>query len=275
MVDIGEISYSSFNRNFLNMLLPLRCMQHATLFSIFTIQHNRIKTHSTRYYIAAFIGVLGFIICRLVIKIEDLYFKNFSWVIRIINKNIYFTWVLVLLTFFFTNFLKRHHYVGMVLRIQRSFKELNYKHYLKITIWNWFVVLSHLIFLVYVIFIFFEIKKIFIALSFIGFDIHITVSILFMNLIREGLVTWISDVEGYSKQFHHEEEQYNERMKIMFQIYLDLMGAFDLFKSIYQFVVSQVWLCSNFSWLWSILSDLSIFFYNNYCETYEMIEKLF
>ncbi|KAF9410597.1 hypothetical protein HW555_010364 [Spodoptera exigua] len=57
-----------------------------------------------------------------------------------------------------------------------------------------------------------------------------------IHLIREGVLTWISEVNYYSKHVEYEEEKYNERMKIMFQVYLDLMKAFELFKGIHQFL---------------------------------------
>ncbi|KAH9644416.1 hypothetical protein HF086_006444 [Spodoptera exigua] len=76
---------------------------------------------------------------------------------------------------------------------------------------------------------------IFIALSFIAFDVQITVSIQLIHLIREGVLTWISEVK-YHSQNGHEEGKYNDRMKIMFEIYVDLLGAFELFKRVYQFM---------------------------------------
>ncbi|KAH9644393.1 hypothetical protein HF086_006421 [Spodoptera exigua] len=67
-----------------------------------------------------------------------------------------------------------------------------------------------------------------------------------IHLIREGVLTWISEVNYYSKNVEYEEEKYNERMKIMFQVYLDLMKAFELFKGIHQFLVMAMKrLCKN------------------------------
>ncbi|KAJ8733170.1 hypothetical protein PYW08_001468 [Mythimna loreyi] len=56
-----------------------------------------------------------------------------------------------------------------------------------------------------------------------------------IGLIMDGVVTWTSDVEYYSKICLELEEKCDDKFYKLFQAYSNLLEAFDIFKKIFKF----------------------------------------
>lgn len=62
-----------------------------------------------------------------------------------------------------------------------------------------------------------------------------------ITLIRDGIITWTSEFEDYIQTcLELEEEKYGDKFKKLFDAYINLMGAYHIFKRIFKFVVRLV-----------------------------------
>ena len=77
-----------------------------------------------------------------------------------------------------------------------------------------------------------------------------------IDLISDGMKTWIAEVEHNGKLcLELEEEKYNDNLKKLSQVYIELIEAFDILKDISQFSVRVTFVHHR---MWVILSARSI-----------------
>ena len=231
------------DRGFRNMLLPFQCMQHMFFLSSFSIKHNCIRTPTLLYYIVSLIGTLGFILLHILIHFTSGYLVHFSSIINFFATLSFIALVIAYFIIYSINILKRKDNIQMVLKIQNVIRVIYYKHYKRITIWNWISLSLH--FVVYVILVSGtrDFWGIFFFYSLYYFHVSVIYGIRMIALIRDGMKTWISEVEYYGNLcFELEEKKYNDNLKKLLQAYIDLMEAFNILKDISKFSVN----CQNF-----------------------------
>lgn len=131
----------------------------------------------------------------------------------------------------------------MFLSIQKAFKRLNYKYYKRITIWYWIIVWYHFIYFIYclITFTFYDYKVILVAVTVIYFEVHSTIVLSILILIKEGIITWTSEFQCYGQVcWRIGDEESKRHMKVLFQVYVDLLKAFDLFKKTHHSIVRWI-----------------------------------
>ncbi|PZC77079.1 hypothetical protein B5X24_HaOG200729 [Helicoverpa armigera] len=231
------ITNNYLDRGFQNMLLPFRCLNHLVFISRFSIEYNCIRPHSRSYYIISFMGVLCYIIFHS-LKFFD---ANLT---AIPNQFIQFFLkvnIIMLLIpyagFFILNVLHRNKHVQILLKMQKAFRIINYKRYKLAILWNWFGVFRHIGgFIITTAYIrLLSVAEYFYTLIF--FDVHITYAISLITLIRDGVITWIAELERHSQNLEVDKDKHDERMKKLFQAYINLMEAYEIFKKLFQVAV--------------------------------------
>ncbi|PZC77070.1 hypothetical protein B5X24_HaOG200720 [Helicoverpa armigera] len=205
--------------------------------SKFSIAYNCIRPHRFFYYVFSFIGVLTFILYHLQ-RLFNGNFATYNYLSLAATLNVFFV-VIPFPIFYTLNVLQREDNVEIILKIQNALKIINYKRYMIRTYWNWFYIIRHLI--AYLIIVCItrnsQIAIYYYTLNYV--DVNVIYGVIMIELIRDGVIIWVSEVEHYSKLcLDLNEETYNKTMKKLFHAYISLMEAFDIFKGLFQYSVS-------------------------------------
>ena len=236
------IIHNFLDKSFQNMLLPFQCIQHMFFLSNFSIKCNCIRTPTVNYYVVSLIGTLGFISLQIT-RIFFGYLAKYSLIIKIFN----IVQISVIMSsnfaFYCINILKRNDSVQMVLNIQSALRVIYYKHYKMFTIGNWITVSLHFVFYFIMVSLMPDLWIALYLYSFLYFNVNIIYGIRIIALLRDGMKTWISEVEYYGKLcLELEEAKYNDNLEKLLQAYIDLMEAFDILKDILKFSVKRLYM---------------------------------
>ena len=242
--NIDSITNNFLDKGFQNTLLPYQCIQHMLFISRFSIKYNSIRPHRVSYYIISFIGVLGFIIFHmenlLARKIEGA--KN-QFLIVFVKINVVLL-VIPFVLFFTLNVIQRKEHVQIILEIQRAFRLINYKDYKKSIRRNWLGLVWHIFFYSLSVYITFDLKLAVYFYTLIYFDVNCTYGVSVIALIKDGIIAWISEVEHYSiLSLELEDEIYDDKLEKLYEAYIHLLKAFNIFKSIFKFAVRRYFYC--------------------------------
>lgn len=80
-----------------------------------------------------------------------------------------------------------------------------------------------------------------VAVTVIYFEVHSTIVLSILILIKEGIITWTSEFQCYGQVcWRIGDEESKRHMKVLFQVYVDLLKAFDLFKRTHHSIVSRI-----------------------------------
>lgn len=67
---------------------------------------------------------------------------------------------------------------------------------------------------------------------------NLSYGISIISIVRDGMISWISEVEYYSiLSLELEDDKFKDKFKNLYQAYVTLMEAFDIFKKIFKFTV--------------------------------------
>ena len=232
------ITNNFLDRGFQNMLLPFQFMQHMFFLSRFSIEHNCIRIPSVNNYILSLIATVVFSVFHSVTLVITEGFDGFSMIVKFFNKLNVIIVVITYLIFYYNNFTKRKNIIEMVLKIQRVLRIIYYKRYKMLTIWNWISVSLHCVLYFLIVLVTRDLSLSFFFYSLFYLNTETIYAIRMIDLIRDGMKTWIAEVKYYGKLcLELEEEKYNNNLKKLSQAYIDLMEAFDILKDISKFSV--------------------------------------
>ena len=237
-IKIDPITNNFLDRQFRNLLLPIQCLQHLFFVSTFSIEYNCIRPHRILYHIFSFIGTLGFIsfhVSNFLTSNSDGQINPF--LVIFIRLNVIML-VIPFICFYFAKIIQRTEHIIVILKIQKAFRIINYKKYKKSTMKTWNGVSRHLVSYIITVAL---IRNLVIAIYFyslIYFDVNLTYGVFYIVLIRDGMIAWISEVEYYSKlSLELEEAKISEKCKRLFEAYVSLLEAYDIFKKIFKITV--------------------------------------
>lgn len=241
-----SITYNFLDRRFQKMLFPFQFMKHMFFISSFSVSNNCIRAQSMSYYIVSLIGTLVFVIFHSLTYFNVEYFGYYSLFLKYFSKFNSLFLLTSFITFYFINIVQSKDNVQLILKIQKAFKIINYKNYKIFTICNWItILLQYVTFFVWASLLS-NFRNAYFFYTLIYFEVNVTYAICVISLIRDGMVTWISEVEYYAKlSLELEEEIYSNNLKNLFQAYIDLLEAFNIFQRIFQFFVSLLLLFCN------------------------------
>lgn len=236
-INLNPITVNFLERGFQNFLLPFRCFQHLVFLSSFSIESNCIRPHSASYYIVSLIAILGFMTIQLI----PLFLNDFDvitdkfllfFIVNIISL------VIPFLAFYVLNIIQRQDNVRLILKIQKAFTLTNFKRYKTATIRNWWLIFRHIVGYIISVTATGDLLSAVYFYTLLYFTVNITYAISLIALMRDGIITWISEVEYYSKtSLELEGEKCGDALRKLFQAYINLMDAFDIFKKIFKFTV--------------------------------------
>ena len=235
-----SITNNFLDSGFQNMLLPFQCMQNMFFLPSFSIECNCIRTPTVNYYIVSLIGTLGLILFHILTYFLTAGFEIFSPIVKFCNKVNYITTMIVYIGFYFINIRNGKINIQMILKIQSAFRVIYYKHYKMFIIGNWISVSLYFVFYFIIVLIARDLWGSFFYYSFLCFNVNIIYGIRMIALIRDGLKTWIYEVNYYGNLCSElEEQKYNVILEKLLQAYMDLMEAFDILKDILKISVSD------------------------------------
>lgn len=239
-ISIDPITNNFLDRKFQKLLFPYRWFQHIVFLSSFSIEYNCIRPHRISYYIFSLIGTLGIIIFHM----QPFFTNDFdnvdnNFIIVFVKLN-FILLLIPFVSFYVLNVVLRKAHVALILKIQKAFRLSNFKAYKKPTMRNWSGILRHsLDFAISV-----AITRNFLVAGYLYtllyFDVNLTYGVSIIALIKDGLDSWITEVQYYSKlSSEFGEDKYNDKLEKLFESYVNLMEAFDMFKNIFKFSVRR------------------------------------
>ena len=237
-IHINPITDNYLDRGFQKVLLPFRCFQHVVFLSCFSIEYNCIRPHRACYYVVSLMAILGFI----AVHMYNLFWNEYDdkvipYMIFFIRSHVFFS-VLPFIFFYVLNIIQRRDHLRLILKIQKAFRLIHFKQYKKVAKRNWFALLRYSLSYIACVAAARDLSMIVYLFTLLFFDALITYGGSIIRLIRDGIFSWMDEVEYYSKIcLALEEENYDDKSKKLFQAYVNLLEAFDIFKEIFQFVV--------------------------------------
>lgn len=225
------------DKNFRKLLLPFRLLHHMLFLSRFTIIHNTITPHGYIYYIWSFIGTFCFIVYHIkYLKAENESYLSNQFLLNFENVHIFIS-VIPFFIFYFLNIIQRRDHVKLILKIQKVFRAIHYREYRQTILWIWSLMARHFICLLLSIALIPNLKLALYLFTLIYSDVHISYAVCLINLIRKGVLGWISKVDHHVSLEADVQEQVNEHFEKLFQAYVDLMDAYEIFKYIFKYTV--------------------------------------
>lgn len=205
--------------------------------SSFSIEYNCIRPHRVSYYILSFIIVLAFICFHLSNIISSDFNEASSFILIFVRVQV--TSIVVPTAFFYVlNNIQRIDHVRLILKIQKAFRLINFKHYSKTATRNWIGIVRHFVGYIVCVALTRNVMIAFYFYTLLYFDVILTYGVSIIALIRDGITTWTSEVEYYSQIcLELDERKYNDKFKKLLEAYINLMEAFHVFKKIFKFVV--------------------------------------
>ena len=237
-ININPITDNYLDRGFQNVLLPFRCFQHVLFLSCFSIKYNCVRPHRASYYTVTLIPFVGFVAFHVVYLFSTTYDEIVNqYMIFFIRSHVFYS-VLPFIFFYILNIIQRRDHVRLILMIQKAFRLVNFNKYKKAANRNWFAILRYIVGFIASAAAARNIIMILYLYTLLFFDVIITYGVSLIALIRDGMVSWMAEVEYYSKIcLDLEEENYDDKFEKFFQAYVNLMEAFGIFKKIYKFTV--------------------------------------
>lgn len=245
-----KISKLKFSKNFLDksfqkVLLPTQITQHVVFLSKFSINSNCIMPNGFLYILISLVGMFFFIFLNLNDgNIRDIFQKftksKFLWLSFTLN---YVGCLSGYILFYFHNVFSRKKHVEMIVTIQKAFRIICFDKYNLIIFDNWSFLLRH--YLVYVLFIFLrlDISVTVYFFSLVYFDVYASYSVCLSKLLHGGILTWISEIEYYTRVSLIVNNEEDKKWTTLFQVYTDLMKTFSIFKNVFQIPVSISVMC--------------------------------
>lgn len=164
--------------------------------------------------------------------------KGFDMSIRVyifVSTNMYIPGFLIV---YIINIRDTKKHVQLILKIQNAFRIIKLRKYRHFIIFNWAYVLRYVgVILIFVILEERLTMAVFIF-SLIYFDANIIYGISIINMIRGGVLTWLSEVEYLNTMpdFDSKEKVWPE----LFSAYRNFMDAFGIYKNVFQMSVRYI-----------------------------------
>ena len=238
-IRIDPITHNFLDRNFQKLLFPFRCFQHMVFLSSFAIEYNCIRPHRVSYYIFSLIGTTMFICFHMEPIVTKDYDKiDNAYIVIFIKVNV-FLFAIHFVSFYLLNVILSENHVQLILKIQKAFRLSNFKAYKKPIIRNWMAIVRHSIDFGISVAVTGEFLFVVYFYTLMYFDVNLTYGVSVIALLRDGMYSWISELEFYSKlSSEFGEEKYKEKLEKLLESYVSFMEAFDMFKNIFKFTVS-------------------------------------
>ena len=240
---INPITDNYLDKSLQKVLFPFRFLQHMLFLSRYSIEYNCIRPHSTSYYIISLIGTLVLIIFHLEKYTSNDFDDVTNDIVIFFLKFNAILLVIPFICFYFLNIFQREDHVRIILKIQKGFQLVNHKEYKKAIHRSWFGIFRHVAFFVASVFVIRDFVIIVYLYTLVYFDVHITYAFILISLIRDGMISWISEVEHYSKLSTEYGDDYNDEFQKLFQAYSRFMEAFEIFKKIFKYAVRGIFCC--------------------------------
>uniref|UniRef100_A0A2A4K7F9 Gustatory receptor n=1 Tax=Heliothis virescens TaxID=7102 RepID=A0A2A4K7F9_HELVI len=223
------------------MLYPVHLMLSLFLSSKYTIKDDYITPKGKTFYIATF----AFILILYGLGINRVFFDDLEDTMGTDNRDIItiifsFSFVFYSIGFgliFVLNYIHSDCSISFILTLQEVFNSLDFSDSIVfITHWNWFSmsiafgVNVFLYMLYYITYHAFNPVDVVMDIMFITFDMNLVYGILVITWLRKFLEKWIEDVLAYDDV---DEEFYRS----YFQVYRNILIAYNLYKSLFQLLV--------------------------------------
>lgn len=233
--------HNSVDKDIQSMFQPLNIMLTICFCPKYRIKNNSICPNSHLLNILSVCGNMFFIAILLIrlcmFHSNETFNQYFGFLYIISYFHICFYSIGFILNYFLTIIQVRKN-INFVMTIQRIHRFFNNKRYIEsFTLVNWIYVLC--LFLIYIFatcFFYVTIINSFVILSFICFDVNIIYAIRCIAYLKEMLCLWNDEI---SRPLLKRDMNTKHYCKAMLQTYMDILSAFDTFKSTFKYFVSN------------------------------------
>lgn len=226
------------NRDIKNIFLPSDLMQHLFLSTKFVIKNGILYPIGMMYNIIVVFFLITIFVCwcsRLI--------NSFDSALNGISDTamgiLFYFYGISLIIFYIFNSLRINSYITLISKIHFIQDNLNFKGIKCFIVWSWMsnvitlFVNFALVFTFYTFIPHFNFLDVLIDVFYINFDVHFIYSLQFIILLRHYLNYWNDNL------LKHIGEETDEYWMKLFEIYKSIMEAYDLYKKLFQILVSH------------------------------------